>query len=67
MYQGTKQERDSEYYKNVSSYKSNLFCSSPAKIFVESDDRLAKRIAKKSNGKKVICPDSGKIYYVKKI
>jgi len=67
MYQGTKDDRDSNFYRNVSEYKTSIFLESDAKIFVESDDRLAKRIAKKSNGKKVICPDLGKIYYVKKI
>ena len=67
MYQGTKEERDSNFYKNVSEYKTSIFINSDARIFIESDDLLARQIAIKSKGKKVVCPDSGKVYYVKRI
>ena len=67
MYQGTKDDRDSNFYKNVSEYKTSIFLKSDAKIFVESDDLLARRIAIRSKGKRVVCPDSGKIYYAKRI
>ena len=67
MYQGTKDDRDSNFYRNVSEYKTSIFLESDAKIFVESDNSLAKRIAIRSKGKRVICPDSGKIYYAKRI
>ena len=53
------------FYKNVSEYKTSIFLKSDAKIFVESDDLLARRIAIRSKGKAVVCPDSGKIYYAK--
>jgi hypothetical protein len=67
MYQGTKDDRDSNFYRNVSEYKTSIFLESDARIFVESDDLLAKRIAARSKGKRVICPDSEKVYYVKRV
>ena len=67
MYQKDKEYRDSDFINIISKYKSSIFVNSDARIFVESDDLLAKRIAARSKGKRVICPDSGKAYYVKRV
>jgi adenine/guanine phosphoribosyltransferase-like PRPP-binding protein/uncharacterized HAD superfamily protein len=65
MYPFDKSFRDASFIKNVSKYKGDIFLKSRAKIFIESDDLLAKKISVYTQGKTVVCPNSGEIYYAR--